>query len=249
MKSRFLSRMLAALAAALLLGSALPAAAIREPSTFGDCRNALSAGVAERLMEQLGGKKAAYADDDLAGVYIDEDNRLVVSVTSEAAKDRFSALLTDELIGDAVEALAGSYGGALPFDEAALTENLYTVRVQPYSAAYLNGLQEALSPHMDELGIYLLSVDEAANRLAVSTESADGKARILAFLREREPGFDESALQLTVEKNTIQLEIERTFLPNWRNIALIAAGVLAAAAVLIGTLFLLRRRRRRKPQP
>ena len=191
MKSRFLSRMLAALAAALLLGSALPAAAIREPSTFGDCRNALSAGVAERLMEQLGGKKAAYADDDLAGVYIDEDNRLVVSVTSEAAKDRFSALLTDELIGDAVEALAGSYGGALPFDEAALTENLYTVRVQPYSAAYLNGLQ----------------------------------------------------------KNTIQLEIERTFLPNGRNIALIAAGVLAAAAVLIGTLFLLRRRRRRKPQP
>lgn len=247
MKSRFFSRLLAALGTVLVLGSVLSAAA-GEASALGDCRNALSTDVATRLMHTLGEKEAAYAGGDLAGVHIDEDNRLVVSVTSEEAAGRIAALLTDELIGAAVDELAGAYGGELPFDESALTENLYTVRVQPYSFAYLNGLKEAISPHMGALGIYRLSVDEAANRLAVSTESADNRARILAFLREREPDFDENALQLTVEKNNIQLEIERSYIPSWRHIALISAGVLAAAAVLFAMCLLLRRRRR-QPKP
>lgn len=140
MKS-FCIRWLSVALTILLLFSALPAAAEKTALTpLDECRNSLSALVASKLLDQLGGKKAAYAGGDIAGIHIAEDNRLVVSVTSQAASGRIAALLTEELVGRAVDELVARYGGTLPVDEATLTEDLYTIRIQPYSAAYLQSI-------------------------------------------------------------------------------------------------------------
>ncbi len=226
----------------ILLFSVLPAAA--KETAPDECRHSLSAIVGSRLLDQLGGKKAAYAGGDIAGIHIAEDNRLVVSVTNQAASERIAALLTEELVGTAVDELAARYGGTLPVDEATLTDDLYTIRIQPYSISYLQSIQEALTPQMTRFGIYQLGLNEATNRLMVSIESADNREPMFAFLRDEVPNFEEQAVALNVEKNNIQLDIARSFVPNWRGILLIAGAALLAVILLVVLLLRLRKRRK-----
>ncbi len=211
--------------------------------SLAECRQQFSDELLAQFYAQAGDRDTLMQNGTLSGIYLDSQATLHIAVTDGSNRAAYEQLFSaDTLATLADKHLTDTH---CQHTAAELTKDAIVFEQAAVSLAQLHTMQDALTPHLTELGIYQTSVLEDKNALEICTENADNRAGIINWLSRNIDGFDEDAVRILVQPNSIKLEGETVWLGlSGYQIAIIGGAVVLVAAAAVAAVLLLRHRRK-----